>query len=129
MRDAHFYYGSKRIVLALEPDLSVQTSKWLGEMGAVVSLAVIPASAPSAERIRAEQVLIGDLFSIGGKHDLMISGSHAEDTAKSLGVPLYQMGFPVYKVLGNTAKVTIGYRGTLALINDIANLLIKEAHS
>jgi nitrogenase molybdenum-cofactor synthesis protein NifE len=129
MRDAHFYFGSKRICLALEPDLCVQTSKWIGEMGAVVSLAAIPASAPYAERIRAEHIMTGDLFSIGGKYDLMISGSHAEDTAKSLGVPLYQMGFPVYKVLGNTAKITIGYRGTLALINDIANLLTEEAHS
>lgn len=129
MRDAHFYFGSKRICLALEPDLSVQTSKWLGEMGAAVSLAVIPASAPSAERIRAEQVLIGDLFSIKGTFDLMISGSHAEDAANKLGVPLYQTGFPVYKVLGNTAKITIGYRGTVALINDIANLLIKEVHA
>jgi nitrogenase molybdenum-cofactor synthesis protein NifE len=129
MRDAHFYFGCKRICLALEPDLSVQTSKWIGEMGATVSLAVIPTSARSAERIRAENVLTGDLFSIEGMFDLMISGSHAEDTAKRLGVPLYQMGFPVYKVLGNTAKVAIGYRGTLALINDTANLLIKEVHA
>jgi nitrogenase molybdenum-cofactor synthesis protein NifE len=128
MRDAHFYFGGKRICLALEPDLSVQTSRWIGEMGATVGLAVIPASVRSAERIRAENVLRGDLFSIEGAFDLMISCSHAEDTAKRLGVPLYQMGFPAYKVLGSTAKVTIGYRGTLALVNDIANLLIKEVH-
>jgi nitrogenase molybdenum-cofactor synthesis protein NifE len=129
MRDAHFYFGRKRICLALEPDLSVQTSKWIEEMGAVVSLAVIPVSARSAEKIIAENILIGDLFSIEGPFDLMISCSHAEDTAKRLRVPLYQMGFPVYKIVGNTAKVTIGYRGTLTLINDIANLLIKEGHS
>ena len=128
MRDAHFYFGGKRVCLALEPDLSVQTSRWIGEMGATVSLAVLPASARSAERIRAEDILTGDLFSIEGAFDLMISCSHAEDTAKRLGAPLYQMGFPVYKVLGSTAKVTIGYRGTLALINDIANVLTKEVH-
>ena len=38
-----------------------------------------------------------------------------------LDTPLYQLGFPVYKILGKTAQVTIGYRGSLALINEIAN--------
>lgn len=112
MRDAHFYYGNKKICVALEPDLSMQTAHWLEEMGA---------------RIEMVDVNSGDLFSIQGNFDLLISNSHAEDTAKRLGVPLYQMGFPVYKVLGNTNRVTIGYRGTLNIINDIANLLL-EAH-
>lgn len=129
MRDAHFSYGSKHICLALEPDLSVQTSRWIEEMGATVSLAVIPAYTASSERIVSEDIVIGDLFSVEGGFDLMISGSHAEDTARGLGIPLYQMGFPVYKILGHTAKVTVGYRGTIMLINDIANLLIREAHA
>ena len=42
MRDAHFYFGGKKICIALEPDLAVQTSKWLEEMGAAVELAMIP---------------------------------------------------------------------------------------
>lgn len=108
MRDAHFYYGNKKICLALERDLAFQTSRWLNEMNAEIE---IVDTSP------------GDLFSIDGDFDLLISNSHAEDTAKRLGVPLYQMGFPVYKVLGNNHKVTIGYSGTLGLINDIANLL------
>ncbi|MBI1811711.1 MAG: nitrogenase iron-molybdenum cofactor biosynthesis protein NifN, partial [Nitrospirae bacterium] len=51
-----------------------------------------------------------------------------EDTAKRLGAPLYQMGFPVYKVLGNNHRITIGYWGTLTMINEAANLLAKEVH-
>ncbi|MBT9537476.1 MAG: nitrogenase iron-molybdenum cofactor biosynthesis protein NifN [Nitrospirae bacterium] len=109
MRDAHFYYGSKKICTALEPDLSVQTSRWLEEMDCEVFEVDANKSA---------------LFSIEGDFDLLISNSHAEDTAKRLGAPLYQMGFPVYKVLGNNSRVTIGYRGTLNLINEVANLLI-----
>jgi nitrogenase molybdenum-iron protein alpha/beta subunit len=108
MRDAHFYYGGKRICLALENDLSLQMSNWLGEMGPAIEMVDVNSE---------------DLFSIEGDFDLLISNSHAEDTAKRLGVPLYQMGFPVYKVLGNNHRVTIGYRGTLGLINDIANVL------
>ena len=36
------------------------------------------------------------------------------------------MGFPVYKVLGNNSRVTIGYRGTLSMINEAANLLMNN---
>jgi nitrogenase molybdenum-cofactor synthesis protein NifE len=110
MRDAHFYYGGKRICIALEPDLSMQTAHWLEEMGAEVFEVDTTKS---------------DLFSVEGDFNLLISNSHAEDTAKRLGVPLYQMGFPVYKVLGNTHKETIVYKGTLGLINDIANLMMR----
>jgi nitrogenase molybdenum-iron protein alpha/beta subunit len=128
MRDAHFYYGNKRVCLALEPDSSLQVSRWLDEMGANIELTVIPSYVPSAEKIHARNVVVRDLFSIKGNFDILISNSHAEDTAKRLGVPLYQMGFPVYKVLGNNSRITIGYRGTLSMINDVANLLAKEVH-
>lgn len=111
MRDAHFYYGNKKICLALESDLSLQMSRLLDEMGAEVEIV---------------DTNSGDLFSIQGDFDLLISNSHAVDTAKKLGVPLYQMGFPVYKVLGSTNRINIGYRGTLSLINDIANLFMEE---
>jgi len=125
MRDAHSYFGGKKICIALEPDLAVQTSKWLDEMGAVVELAVIPTLSNAADRIRAREVQINDLFSITGAFDMLVSNSHAESTANRLGVPLYEMGFPVYKMFGYTSKVTIGYRGTLALISETANLLMK----
>lgn len=111
MRDAHFYFGSKRVCIALEKDLLNQLSQWLNEMGAEVVMV---------------DVNSGDLFSIVGRFDLLIANSHAEDTAKRLGVPLYQMGFPVFKVLGYCSKITIGYRGTHGLINDISNLLMNK---
>jgi nitrogenase molybdenum-cofactor synthesis protein NifE len=111
MRDAHFLFGSKKICLALEPDMAIQTSRWLDEMGV---------------KIRTIDVNTEDLFSIEGDYDLIISNSHAEDTARKIGAPLYQMGFPVFKVLGNTSKVTTGYRGTLTMVNDVANLLMDK---
>lgn len=126
MRDAHFFFGGKKVCLALEPDYAVQTSKWLDEMGATVELAVIPTLSAAADHIRARDVKIGDLFSIAGDFDLLISNSHGSSAAKRLGVPLYEMGFPVYKTLGYPLKVTIGYRGTTTLINELANLMMKR---
>jgi nitrogenase molybdenum-cofactor synthesis protein NifE len=125
-RDAHVYFGGKKICIALEPDLAVQTSKWLDEMGAAVELAMIPTLSTAADRIRAREVRIGDLYSITGEYDVLISNSHAESTANKLGIPLYELGFPVYKTFGYTSKVTIGYRGTLTMISEMANLLMKK---
>jgi nitrogenase molybdenum-iron protein alpha/beta subunit len=126
MRDAHIFFGGKKICIALEPDLAVQTSRWLDEMGASVELAVIPTLSDAADRIRAQEVQINDLFSITGEFDMLVSNSHAENTARRLCIPLYEMGFPVYKTFGYTSKVTIGYRGTLTMISEMANLLMKK---
>ena len=131
MRDAHFDFANKKVVTALEPDLSVQTSRWLSEMGAEVVLSVIPHAAASGKSIEAREVIIGDLWDIHnysngnsqGTPDLLISNSHAEDTSRKCGIPLYQLGFPLYKLMGGTARITVGYRGTLTLVNDIANIL------
>ncbi len=126
MRDAYSYFGNKKICTALEPDLSAQTSKWLEEMGACIDLAVIPTLSDAADHIQAREVRIGGLHEVHGNLDALISNSHAESTAKQLGVPLYQMGFPVYKILGYTSKITIGYRGTLSLIQELGNLLMQK---
>jgi nitrogenase molybdenum-iron cofactor biosynthesis protein NifN len=126
MRDAHSIFGGKKACIALEPDLAVQTSKWLEEMGAVVELAIIPALSDAADLIRAREVQLGDLFAAKGAFDVLIANSHAESASRRLGVPLYQMGFPVYKTLGYTSKITIGYRGTLTMINEVGNLMMKR---
>ncbi|MGD0281944.1 MAG: nitrogenase iron-molybdenum cofactor biosynthesis protein NifE [Dissulfurispiraceae bacterium] len=126
MRDAHFYFGNKKVITALEPDLSVQTSRWLSEMGAEVLLSVIPQAAESWKGIQAQEVIIGSFLAINsegpGECDLLISNSHGEDLARQRGMPLYQMGFPLHKIIGGNARITMGYRGTLSLINDVANI-------
>ena len=126
MRDAHFFFGGKKICIALEPDLAIQTSKWLDEMAVTIDLAMIPTLSDAADRIRAHEVRIGDFSSIEGEYDVLISNSHGEGTAKRLKAPLYEMGFPVYKTFGYTSKITIGYRGTLTMISEMANLLMKR---
>jgi nitrogenase molybdenum-iron protein alpha/beta subunit len=99
----------------------------LHEAGADIELAVMPnVPARVADKVQAHNIIAGDMYSINGYFDLMVASSHGENTAKKLGIPLYQMGFPTYKVLGCTSRVTIGYMGSLALINDIANLVAKH---
>lgn len=124
MRDAHSCFGSKRIALALEPDLALQTSCWLTGMGASPAQVVVPSGSPSLSTIPAGRVVIGDFSTVEGGIDLLIASSHGERTAQRLRAPLYQLGFPVYKVLGATARTTVGYRGTLLMIYEVANAMM-----
>jgi nitrogenase molybdenum-iron protein alpha/beta subunit len=94
-----------------------------------IALAVIPTDGPGAVKIQAARTMISDFFSIEGKFDLLVSNSHAGESAKRLGVPLFQTGFPVYKLFGNTSRINIGYRGALGIINEVANIFLKEEHS
>jgi len=123
MRDAHVIFSGRTICLALDADHAVQVSRFAEEMNAEVALAVVPAVSASADHIAAREVIVGDLHSIQGTFDLIAGNSHAEDTARRLGIPHCQMGFPVYKVLGYTAKTTIGYRGAMAMMHEMANLM------
>lgn len=129
MRDAHFFTAGKKATLALEPDHCVQVSRLLHALGMDISLAVIPTEAAAAAKIVAETVVIGDLSCVVAGSDILIANSHAEDMAADLGLPLLQAGFPVYKVLGQTTRETVGFRGALRFINDVANLVAKETHT
>ncbi|MDA8388243.1 MAG: nitrogenase iron-molybdenum cofactor biosynthesis protein NifN [Nitrospiraceae bacterium] len=136
MRDAQAFFSGRKVCLALEPGHAVTVSKWLEEMGATVELAVIPQAAAFAgnKKIRAKEVLVGDFFSIEAAGDLNVdliaASSHARQTAERLGIPLYETGFPVFGRIGHTARITAGYAGALASVNEAANLFgLKEAHS
>jgi nitrogenase molybdenum-iron protein alpha/beta subunit len=129
VRDAHFFTAGKKVCIALEPDHAAQQSRLLSGAGIEIALAVIPTEGPGAVRIQAAKIVISDLFSIEGDFDLLVSNSHSEETAKRLGVPLFQIGFPVYKLFGNTARISIGYRGVMGIINEVANIFLKEVHS
>jgi len=128
MRDAHFLFAKKKFCIALEPDHALQTAQWITEMGGVMPLVVVPTASGVLPQIHADRIIVGGLSSIEGEFDLLISNSHAVDTARNLGVPLLQAGFPVYKIFGNTNKVTIAYKGTASLIQEAATLFAEEVH-
>ncbi|GLI52918.1 nitrogenase iron-molybdenum cofactor biosynthesis protein NifE [Thermodesulfovibrio yellowstonii] len=129
MRDSQFYLARKKAAVATEPDLAFGLSELLNEAGIDLELVVLPIGGENLDRIQAMEVIIGSLSDLEGDFELILSNSHAEDRAKKLGAALLEIGFPVYKSLGYPNKVTIGYRGSLNLINEMANLIMKrEVH-
>lgn len=128
LRDAHFFTAGKSVCMALDESHAIQTSRWIKETGASIKLAVLPHETAASCAIDAERTICGGLSEINEGFDLLMANSHAYETARRLRIPLFEMGFPVFRTLGYPQRVTTGYRGTAAMIHDMANLLAKGVH-
>jgi nitrogenase molybdenum-iron protein NifN len=79
--------------------------------------------------LAAQTVILGDLedFERGAADcDLLVTHSHGRQAAERLNKPLLRIGFPVFDRVGNAHRCQVGYRGTMALIYEIANLMIAQ---
>lgn len=130
--DTHFFFGRKRIALALEPDLLSGVAHCLQLMGCEIHAAVTTTRSPLLETLPLETVLIGDLAdfekqAVGA--DLLITNSHGAAISRRLHIPLYRMGFPIFDRLGNGQATKVGYRGTMQLLFEIGNLFLEAEES
>ena len=133
MVDSHFMLGFARIAIAADPDLLYGLSRMVSEMGCEVVAAVSPARAHILQEVAVAQVGIGDLedLEIVAKRNgaqLVISNSHAVETARRLGVPLLRAGFPQYDLIGGYQRLWVGYRGTRQVFFDLANMIVEHGH-
>jgi nitrogenase molybdenum-iron protein NifN len=133
MVDSHFMLGFTRVAIAADPDLLFMLTDFLTGMGADIVAAVAPARAESLARLPLEQVVVGDLEDLekaarAKDAQLLISNSHAVESAARLGVPLLRAGFPQYDWVGGYAHAWVGYRGSRQALFDIANLMLSQHH-
>ncbi|PSB06508.1 nitrogenase iron-molybdenum cofactor biosynthesis protein NifN [filamentous cyanobacterium CCP2] len=129
MLDTHFFFGRKRVSLALEPDLLSTIAQWLLAMGAEIQAAVTTTKSPLLKQLPIETVTIGDLEDfeqLATGSDLLIGNSNLAPIARRLHTPLYRLGFPIFDRLGNGQRCTVGYRGTTELLFDIGNLFLEQ---
>lgn len=131
MLDAHFHIGGRKLAIGAEPDLLFDLSSVLHEMGAAVTVAVTTTQSPVLQRIKTEEVLIGDLEDLENLArardcDLLITHSHGRQAAERLKIPFYRAGFPMFDRLGAGHQLSVGYRGTRDLIFNISNLIIAD---
>jgi nitrogenase molybdenum-iron protein NifN len=131
MLDGHFYTGGVKVAIAAEPDLLLAVGSLLHEMGAELRCCVSTTKSASHALLAAEQVILGDLedMEIGAAAahcDLLITHSHGRQAAEKLNKPLLRIGFPVFDRIGNAHRRMVGYRGTMDLIFEIANLMLQQ---
>jgi len=131
MLDAHFHIGGRRLAIGAEPDLLLDLSSMLHEMGAQVEAAVTTTQSAVLKKIRTSEVLVGDLEDLETlaktrNCDLLITHSHGRQAAARLKIPFYRAGFPMFDRIGAGHQLSVGYRGTRDLIFNIANLVIAD---
>ena len=132
MLDGHFYTGGLKVAIGAEPDLLLAVGSLLHDMGAELRCCVSTTKSAAHALLPAGQVLLGDLEDLetgAADCDLLITHSHGRQAAERLGKPLLRVGFPVFDRIGNAHRVSVGYRGSMSLIFEIANLMIgRIAH-
>lgn len=133
MVDTHFMTGFLRVALAADPDLLVGLGQFLAGVGAEIVAAVAPARAEVLADMPVASVQIGDLedmerLASAGRVQLVISNSHAAQSAERLGVPLLRAGFPQYDWVGGYTRTRVGYRGARQALFDVANLFLGNHH-
>jgi nitrogenase molybdenum-iron protein NifN len=129
MLDGHFYTGGIKVAIAAEPDLLLAVGSLLHDMGAELRCCVSTTKSASHALLPAEQVILGDLEDLergAADCDLLITHSHGRQASERLGKPLLRIGFPVFDRVGNAHRVQVGYRGTMALIFEIANTMMEQ---
>jgi len=128
MRDAHLELSGARVTLALEPDHALSLSQLFDELACAVD-AVVPTAPAHTRSVRASSVTVGDFASIAADTELIVGSSHATRTAGLLGAAHFECGFPVFARYGASRAVTLGYRGTAAIVDACANLLADRERS
>lgn len=129
MLDGHFYTGSIKVAIAAEPDLLLAVGSLLHEMGAELRCCISTTKSASHALLPAAIVVLGDLEDLergAADCDLLVTHSHGRQAAERLNKPLMRIGFPVFDRVGNAHRCQVGYRGTMALIYEIANLMIDQ---
>lgn len=133
--DAHFHTGGRRVVIGADPDLLFALSTCLGGMGAEIVGAVSTSTAnPIVERVRADEVVIGDLGDLERlarerDAEMILTNAHGRQAAQRLHLPLVRVGFPIFDRLGAQDVVRVGYRGTRAFLYEIANTVQAQHHA
>jgi nitrogenase molybdenum-cofactor synthesis protein NifE len=131
MVDSHYQFGTKNVALALEADLLKVLSRFLAGMGCRIQAAIAATRTRGLDALPSESVFVGDLEDLESAArgaDLLVANSNGRQAAKKLGIKAHlRAGLPVFDRLGAHQKVWVGYRGTMNLVFEVANLFQASA--
>ena len=131
MVDCHYQFGRKKVALALEADHLKGMTRFLAGMGCEVTAAVAATRTRGLDALPSPEVFVGDLEDlerVGRGADLVVANSNGRQAAAKLGVKAHlRTGLPVFDRLGAHQKTWVGYRGTMQLVFEVANLFQASA--
>lgn len=140
--DAHKYVAGKRAIVYGEEDLVIGLVAFLAEIGVKPILAATgstgkgfkPALAAVTEGILPEppEARQGvDFYDIAEQAatlapDILVGHSKGYRYARSMGVPLLRVGFPIHDRFGGPRLRHVGYGGTQDLFDRLVNLFLER---
>jgi len=131
MVDSHYQFGNKKITLALEGDLLKVMTGFLAGMGCKIQAAISATRVRGLDALPVENVFVGDLEDLEGVaagSNLLVANSNGRQAAAKLGgIPHLRAGLPVFDRLGAHQKMWVGYKGTMNLIFETANIFQANA--
>ncbi|WP_028984131.1 nitrogenase component 1 [Sporolactobacillus terrae] len=149
MVDAHKYYGSVRAAVYGEPDFVKSMVHLCCENG-IVPVLVATGSAckmlkeaianeinqvKAIYKIEESQILENCDFEvieqgcIDLKVQIMIGSSDGRRISHKLGIPLIRCAFPIHDYVGGQRVRTVGFDGSLSLLDQIANAMIARTEA
>jgi nitrogenase molybdenum-cofactor synthesis protein NifE len=131
MADAHYQFGTKKVALALEADLLKIMTNFLAGLGCEVQAAIAATRVRGLDGLPTANVFVGDLEDLeeaGKGADLLVANSNGRQAAAKLGIKAHlRAGLPVFDRLGAHQKMWVGYRGTMNLLFETANIFQANA--
>ncbi len=131
MVDSHYQFGLKKVALALESDNLKTITNFLAGMGCEIQAALSATRTRGLDALPTTNVFVGDLEELeeaAKGADLLVANSNGRQAAAKLKIGAHlRAGVPVFDRLGAHQKVWCGYRGTMNLLFEVANLFQANA--
>jgi nitrogenase molybdenum-cofactor synthesis protein NifE len=131
MVDSHYQFGMKRVALALEADNLKVLTRFLAGMGCEIQAALSATRTRGLDGLPSPNVFVGDLEDLetaAQGADLLVANSNGRQAAGKLKIGAHlRAGLPVFDRLGAHQKMWVGYRGTMNLLFETANLFQANA--
>ncbi len=131
MVDCHYQFGRKKAAVALESDNLKTLTTFLAGMGCEIQVAIAATRTRGLDGLPCNNVFVGDLEDLEGAAqgaDLLVANSNGRQAAAKLKIGAHlRAGLPVFDRLGAHQKMWVGYRGTMNLIFEVANIFQANA--
>lgn len=131
MADCHYQFGNKEVVLALEADNLKSLVPFFHGMGCHIRAVLSATRTRGLDALPSESVHVGDLEDLETAAmgaDLLVANSNGRQAAAKLKIGAHlRAGLPVFDRLGAHQKMWVGYRGTMSLVFETANLFQANA--
>ncbi|MDR1929816.1 MAG: nitrogenase cofactor biosynthesis protein NifB [Treponema sp.] len=146
MVDSHKYNARLRAAVFGEPDFVYSLCRLLAENGALPVIAAAGSKCAALEALLEEELAPVREFHLDQKNvilddcdfdtieelsreygvNILIGSSDGRRVEEHLGIPLVRCAFPVHDHVGGQRIRTLGYRGSLTLLDRITNTILGE---